>query len=67
MKKKIVRRLGQKDAAMKKSKTPFEKHKDHEMEVVDGPFGIHAGKLMCKECGKWVMWLPNNYKEKLNE
>ena len=52
---------------MKKSIPPIEKHKDHEMEVIDGPFGHHAGKLVCKECGKWVMWLPNNYKEILNE
>jgi len=49
-----------------KTVTNANKHLNHEMKVVDGPFfGKHAGKLMCVQCNKWVMWLPQGYKEKL--
>lgn len=43
------------------------KHLNHEVEVVAGPFGPHQAKLICKKCQKWIMWLPKNYEELLNE
>jgi hypothetical protein len=55
------------DAIKKTRSTPSTvKHLDHEMEIIEGPFGRHEAKLMCKQCNKWVMWLPRNYREQLD-
>lgn len=35
------------------------KHENHNWQPVVGPFGPHAGKIICKTCGgKWIKWLP---------
>jgi len=32
-------------------------HKGHKQEIVLGPFGPHAGKVVCVKCkGKFVRW-----------
>ena len=44
-----------------------EKHRDHFVYVIKGPFIygqqnqiIHAGKLMCYDCGIMLQWVPKN-------
>lgn len=35
------------------------KHENHSWQPIKGPFGPHAGKIVCNTCGgKWVAWLP---------
>jgi len=35
------------------------KHEQHDWQPLKGPFGPHAGKIICKTCkDKWVAWLP---------
>ena len=35
------------------------KHENHDWQPLKGPFGPHAGKIVCNTCsGKWVAWLP---------
>ena len=34
-------------------------HENHDWQPIKGPFGPHAGKIICKTCNdKWVSWLP---------
>ena len=33
-------------------------HEHHDYTIERGPFGNHAGKLMC--CGRFVRWLPRS-------
>jgi len=34
-------------------------HEKHNWQPLKGPFGPHAGKIICKTCqDKWVAWLP---------
>jgi len=42
-------------------------HQDHEMIIIEGPFGIHRAKLVCKVCNKFIMWLPKNYQKILEK
>ena len=41
------------------SKINLGKHETHDWQPLKGPFGPHAGKIICKTCSdKWVAWLP---------
>jgi hypothetical protein len=31
--------------------------------TIPGPFGPHAGKLVCIKCGRWVRWVSKNEME----
>ena len=35
------------------------KHGNHELDVVLTE-GIHAGKIVCRTCDKFVQWIPKN-------
>lgn len=36
---------------------PVKWHKNHKHDVIPGPFGPHAGKVVCLSCkGKFVRW-----------
>ena len=36
----------------------LKEHETHDWEPLKGPFGPHAGKIVCNTCkGKWVAWL----------
>lgn len=49
-------------------KTPYQnKHLNHPTRIIEGPFGPHQAKLMCAQCNVFLQWLPNNYKEWINE
>lgn len=53
---------------MKKSANPQLVHKDHEVKIIEKPQGSHAAKLVCASCnGKFIQWLPKNYRNILNE
>jgi len=42
----------------KKSHIDLGIHEIHEWQPLRGPFGPHAGKIICNTCnGKWVAWL----------
>lgn len=37
----------------------LKQHEMHDWQPIKGPFGNHAGKIICNTCGgKWVTWLP---------
>lgn len=42
------------------------KHLDHEVEIIQGPFGHHAAKLVCVPCQKFIQWLPKNYQNTID-
>ena len=51
---------------MKTSANPQLVHKDHQVQIIAKPQGIHAAKLVCLTCnGKFIQWLPKNYRELL--
>jgi len=34
-------------------------HEEHDWHPIKGPFGPHAGKIICNTCGgKFIKWLP---------
>ena len=49
---------------VRKSKSPstninLKQHEKHDWQPIKGPFGPHAGKIICNTCGgKLVTWLP---------
>lgn len=49
---------------VRKSKSPstninLKQHETHDWQPIKGPFGPHAGKIICNTCGgKLVTWLP---------
>lgn len=44
--------------ANKSSNINLGKHETHDWQPMKGPFGPHAGKIICKTCNdKWVAWL----------
>lgn len=55
-------------------KSPLEKHRDHIIYVIEGPFHtnkpglVHAGKIMCKKCNSLIKWATQTeidlYKQK---
>jgi hypothetical protein len=59
--------LAKRTQPKERTRPKVDKHLDHEMEIIEGPFQQHAAKLICKQCNTWVMWLPKNYEELLNE
>ena len=41
------------------TKINLRQHEQHDWQPIKGPFGNHAGKIVCNTCGgKWVTWLP---------
>ena len=42
--------------AQKKSTPPLEKHQYCPVEIIPGPFGIHAGKIHCVKHDTFVCW-----------
>lgn len=59
---------------MAKSIPPIIKHQNCECKIVQGPFGPHAGKVICVEHNAFVQWLPkipqtiiDSLKEKSND
>jgi len=49
-----------------KSIPPIEKHKDHQREIINGPFGAHRAKEICITCGgAFVAWVGRSKLEKL--
>lgn len=46
----------------------YHKHKNHRVEIVEVPNGVHKYKLVCVECKKknFICWLNHQQVEKLN-
>jgi len=42
------------------------KHMLHPKQIIKGPFGPHAAKLICRKCNVWIKWLPKNYETTFN-
>jgi len=36
------------------------KHQLHPKQIVLGPFGPHAAKLICRRCKCWIKWIAKN-------
>jgi hypothetical protein len=35
---------------------PIIKHLFHPIKLIDGPFGPHRAKIICKKCKQFVKW-----------
>ena len=69
--------LGKTTSRSPSRKSPLEKHRTHQIQVIEGPIGTnkpgltHAGKLMCVKCNKLIKWATQEevdlYKERYNQ
>ena len=51
----------------KKPQPPFERHRDHQMEIRPSKNAIHMASYYCKDCHVWVAWLSKRDTETARE